>query len=145
VLNVGLDDDGGSCDLLFGFSSGAFLGEVGEGAMGAWLAIDVLIDVGRTLFVRRSPEVGTVDVVLLFRVWPCGCEVLTLAERARPLALGAVSVEGARLCKLSVAGIRAVDGMFAGVLLCGSCLAIEALLWTDCVRVCDLVDGALPS
>jgi hypothetical protein len=41
VLNVGLDDDGGSCDLLLGFNSGAFLGEFGEGATGAWLAIDV--------------------------------------------------------------------------------------------------------
>lgn len=54
--------------MVLGFNSGAFLGEVGEGAMEAWLAIDVLIDVGRTLFVRRRPEVGTVDVVLLLRV-----------------------------------------------------------------------------
>ena len=68
MLNIGLDDEGGSCDLVLGFNSGAFLGEVGEGAMEAWLAIDVLIDVGRTLFVRRRPLVGTVDVVLLLRV-----------------------------------------------------------------------------
>ena len=68
MLNIGLDDEGGSCDLVLGFNSGAFLGEVGEGAMEAWLAIDVLIDVGRTLFVRRSPEVGAVDVVLVLRV-----------------------------------------------------------------------------
>lgn len=61
-------DDGGSCDLLLGFNSGAFLGEVGDGATGAWPAIDVLIDVGRTLFVRRSPEVGAVDVLLVLRV-----------------------------------------------------------------------------
>jgi len=25
-----VDDDGGSCDLLLGFSSGAFLGETGD-------------------------------------------------------------------------------------------------------------------
>lgn len=66
-MNVGLDD-GGSCDLLLGFSSGGFLGEVGDGATGAWLAIEVLIDVGRTLFVRRIPVVGTVVVTLPFRV-----------------------------------------------------------------------------
>jgi hypothetical protein len=74
--------------LLLAFNSGAFLGEVGDGATGAWLAIEVLIDVGRTLFVRRRPELGTAAVTLGFRVWPCGCVVLTLAERARPLALG---------------------------------------------------------
>jgi len=51
--------------------------------------MDVLIDIGRTVFVRRRPEVGTVAVILLFLVWPCGCVVLTLAERARPLALEA--------------------------------------------------------
>ena len=74
--------------MLLGFSSGTFLGEVGDGAGGAWLAMDVLIDVGRTLFVRRRPELGTVAVILLLRVWLCGCEVLTLVARARPLALG---------------------------------------------------------
>ena len=73
--------------MLLGFSSGTFRGEVGDGATGAWLAIEVLIEVGRTLFVRRRPVAGTVAVMLLFRVWPCGCEVLTLAERARPLDL----------------------------------------------------------
>jgi hypothetical protein len=41
--------------------------------------------------------------------------------------------------------MRALDGVVVVVFLCGSCLAIEALLWTDCVRVCDLVEGALPS
>lgn len=41
--------------------------------------------------------------------------------------------------------MRALDGVAVVELFCGSCLAIEALLWTDCVRVCDLVDGALPS
>lgn len=87
MLNVGLDDDGGSCDLLLGFSSGTFLGEVGDGATGAWPATEVLIDVGRTLFVRRRPEAGAGAVTLPFRVWLWGCEVLTLAERARPLAL----------------------------------------------------------
>ena len=74
--------------MLLAFNSGAFLGEVGDGATGAWLAIEALIDVGRTLFVRRRPELGTAAVTLGFRVWPCGCVVLTLAERARPLALG---------------------------------------------------------
>ena len=54
--------------MLLGFSSGGFLGEVGDGATGAWLAIEVLIDVGRTLFVRRIPVVGTVVVTLPFRV-----------------------------------------------------------------------------
>jgi hypothetical protein len=41
--------------------------------------------------------------------------------------------------------MRALDGVVAVVFRCGSCLAIEALLWIDCVRVCDRVDGALPS
>jgi len=134
--------------LLLGFNSGTFLGEVGDGAGGAWLAMDVLIDVGRTLFVRRRPELGTVAVILLLRVCPCGCAALTLVERARPLALEVWevdSVDGARLWPLSAAGMRALDGVVVFMFLCGSCLAMEALLCIDCVRVCDRVDGALPS
>jgi hypothetical protein len=32
------------------------------------LGIDVMIEVGRTLFVRRRPDVGTVAVILLLRL-----------------------------------------------------------------------------
>jgi hypothetical protein len=104
-----------------------------------------MIDVGRTLFVRRRPEVGTVAVILLLR--PGGCDVFTLAVRARPLALGACgvdTVDGARLWPLSVAASRAVDGVI-DVPFGGSGLAAGALLCIDCVRVCERVDGALPS
>lgn len=89
MLNAGLED-AGSCDLLLGRSSGAFLGDVGDGAGGVWLAIEVLIDAGRTEFVRLIPVLEAVaDVVLLFRLWVGGCEFLMLAERVRPVAFGA--------------------------------------------------------
>jgi hypothetical protein len=61
-------DDGGNCGLLLDLRSSALLGEVGDCGGGTWLAIDVLIDVGRTLLVRRIPDVGTVAVMLLFRL-----------------------------------------------------------------------------
>lgn len=140
-------EDGGNCDLALGLSSGTFLGEVGDGAGGVWLAMVVLIDVGRTLFVRRRPVVGVEAVTLVLRVWPGGCDVLTLVDRARPLVLGtceADAVEGALLRPLSVVALRAVDGTGA-VPLWASDLAIAALLCTDCVRVCVRVDGALAS
>lgn len=139
---------GGGCALLLGLRSGTFLGEVGDGAGGAWLAIDVLIDVGRTLPVRRSPDVGAVAVTLLLRVWLGCCGAFTLVERARPLALGACevdAVEGVRLRPLSVPGSLELDDGGATGLLCGSGLAAGGLLCVDCVRVCDRVDGALPS
>lgn len=84
MLKVGLEDDG-SCDRPLGLSSGTFLGEVGDGAGGAWLAGGMLIGVGRTLFVRRRPVVGVTADALAPRVCPCGCEVFTLVERARPV------------------------------------------------------------
>jgi len=87
VLNVGLEE-AGSCDLPLGLSSGAFLGEVGDGAGGAWLADGMLIGVGRTLFVRRMPDVDAIAETLEFRAWPGGCDVFTLAERARPVVRG---------------------------------------------------------
>jgi hypothetical protein len=87
VLKFGLEDDG-SCDLPLGLSSGTFLGEVGDGAGGTWLADGTLIGVGRTLFVRRRPVVGGMAETLAPRAWPWGCDVFTLAERARPIVLG---------------------------------------------------------
>lgn len=87
MLKFGLED-AGSCDLTLGLSSGAFLGEVGDGAGGTWLAGGMLIGVGRTLFVRRIPDVDAMAETLVLRAWPCGCDVFTLAERARPVVLG---------------------------------------------------------
>jgi hypothetical protein len=88
VLKVGLEDDG-SCDLPLGLSSGTFLGEVGDGAGGTWLADGMLIGVGRTLLVRRRPVVGVMVDTLAPRARPWGCGAFTLAVRARPIVLGA--------------------------------------------------------
>lgn len=147
MLNAGLDG-GGICDLLLGLISGPFFGEVGPGADGVWFAVDMVMDCGLTLLVRRIPVVDEGVDALLLRLWVCGCELLTLDERARPvdlLAGEADAVEGVRLTPDSVAARRAAS--MAGVefaLFCGSGLAEGRPLCTDCVRVCDLTDGALP-
>lgn len=150
MLNAGFEG-GGNCDLPLGRRSNPFRGEVGDGATGVWLADEVLIDCGRTLFVRRSPvvDVGVVEVILLLRLCVFGCEVLTLDERARPVDLvagEAVAVEGARFTPDSVAARRAAS--MAGVVVelrCASGLAEGNPFCTDCVRVCDFTDGARPN
>jgi len=53
-------------------------------------------------------------------------------------------VEGVRLRPASVPEDRATDGVEIAP-RCASGLAEVVVLWTDCVRVCDLVDGALVS
>ena len=113
MLKFGLEDDG-SCDMPLGLSSGTFLGEVGDGAGGTWLADGTLIGVGRTLFVRRRPVVGGIADTLAPRACPWGCDAFTLVVRARPDALEVWDedvTEGVRLRPVSVPEGRATEGV----------------------------------
>lgn len=108
-----------------------------------------IIDTGRAAVERLVVAAVSVLVVLVVLECTCVCGARMLEDRARPLDLAGPCgslVEDVRWRAASVGGTREI--VFEAVF--GPALALpdeieDALLSFDCVRVCDLVDGARPS